>query len=190
MVPRSLSPVKLCECMHVRKEKQWANMRIWIFWRQDPQLSSDPEGSVSPRPQSITEVSANTVPLPWCHQAQEAGWGGQANTSAVCSWSSSPETICHDSALHITHHLLSDLVTSLFPTEWNLTQRWEGWTGRHPKDLATQVTPGCFLGPFYLWGSILTHGLSLKTGLLFHCDLSLTTESAYGPPHVPYLWVW
>ena len=57
------------------------------------------------------------------------------------------------------------------------------------KGLLTQVTPGSFLWPFYLQGSILTHSLSLKIGLLFHLDLSPTTQSAHGPPHVPYLWV-
>lgn len=71
-------------------------------------------------------------------------------------------------------------VTSLFPTDWNYTQRGESYTGLQPKGLVTQVTPGPFLWPFHLWGNILSHFIltsvclqKMHTDLLIYCICGL-----------------
>jgi len=63
-------------------------------------------------------------------------------------------------------------VTSLFPTDWNSTQRGESCPGLQPKGLVTQVTP------------VRQYPES------FHLDFSLSTKNAYGPPHIPLSVVW
>lgn len=138
---------------------------------------------LSPQNHRVTEMRANTVLfLGAIHLKQHAGIS--ILLFLLLSW----EHLALLFAPCLAHHGLTMSLWRHYSPEWNSTQRGEGCTGLQPKGLATQITPGPFPWPFHLWGNILTSSLSLKIGLLFHLDFSLTTKNAYGPPHTLYLW--
>lgn len=100
-------------------------MRIRLFWREDTELSSDPYEAVCP-PQTtkIAEMRANTVLLA---AVLASGDGQLSRRAAAASSLTSPQCFPY-AHMPYSPFTQNDPMTSLFPTEWNSTQRRPDWT--------------------------------------------------------------